>query len=35
VIDGGLKIIRRLWEAGLAHRDVKPAPSLPVLLDTG
>ena len=25
VIDDGLGIIRRLWEAGLAHRDVKPA----------
>jgi tRNA A-37 threonylcarbamoyl transferase component Bud32 len=25
VIDDGLKIIRRLWDAGLAHRDVKPA----------
>jgi tRNA A-37 threonylcarbamoyl transferase component Bud32 len=25
VIDQGLGIIRRLWEAGLAHRDVKPA----------
>jgi tRNA A-37 threonylcarbamoyl transferase component Bud32/membrane-associated phospholipid phosphatase len=25
VIDGGLQIIRKLWEAGLAHRDVKPA----------
>jgi hypothetical protein len=25
VIDGGLQIIRRLWEAGLAHRDIKPA----------
>jgi tRNA A-37 threonylcarbamoyl transferase component Bud32/membrane-associated phospholipid phosphatase len=25
VIDGGLLIIRRLWEAGLAHRDIKPA----------
>jgi tRNA A-37 threonylcarbamoyl transferase component Bud32 len=25
VIDGGLGIIRRLWEAGLAHRDIKPA----------
>ncbi len=25
VIDDGLRIIRRLWEAGLAHRDVKPA----------
>jgi hypothetical protein len=25
VIDQGLKIIRRLWDAGLAHRDIKPA----------
>jgi tRNA A-37 threonylcarbamoyl transferase component Bud32/membrane-associated phospholipid phosphatase len=25
VIDDGLGIIRKLWEAGLAHRDVKPA----------
>jgi tRNA A-37 threonylcarbamoyl transferase component Bud32 len=25
IIDQGLAIIRRLWEAGLAHRDVKPA----------
>src|SRR4029450_5968203 len=25
VIDDGLSIIRRLWHAGLAHRDVKPA----------
>jgi hypothetical protein len=25
VIDDGLKIIRQLWEAGLAHRDIKPA----------
>jgi tRNA A-37 threonylcarbamoyl transferase component Bud32 len=25
VIDDGLKIIRKLWDAGLAHRDVKPA----------
>jgi tRNA A-37 threonylcarbamoyl transferase component Bud32 len=25
VIDQGLGIIRRLWDAGLAHRDVKPA----------
>jgi tRNA A-37 threonylcarbamoyl transferase component Bud32 len=25
MIDDGLRIIRRLWEAGLAHRDVKPA----------
>jgi tRNA A-37 threonylcarbamoyl transferase component Bud32 len=25
VIDDGLSVIRRLWHAGLAHRDVKPA----------
>jgi tRNA A-37 threonylcarbamoyl transferase component Bud32 len=25
VIDGGLGIIRKLWQAGLAHRDIKPA----------
>ena len=25
IIDDGLRIVRRLWEAGLAHRDVKPA----------
>jgi tRNA A-37 threonylcarbamoyl transferase component Bud32 len=25
VIDEGLALIRRLWDAGLAHRDVKPA----------
>jgi membrane-associated phospholipid phosphatase/serine/threonine-protein kinase RIO1 len=25
VIDGGLRIIRRLWDVGLAHRDIKPA----------
>jgi tRNA A-37 threonylcarbamoyl transferase component Bud32/membrane-associated phospholipid phosphatase len=25
VIDSGLAIIRQLWDAGLAHRDVKPA----------
>jgi tRNA A-37 threonylcarbamoyl transferase component Bud32/membrane-associated phospholipid phosphatase len=25
IIDGGLKIIRKLWDAGLAHRDIKPA----------
>jgi tRNA A-37 threonylcarbamoyl transferase component Bud32 len=25
IIDQGLLIIRKLWEAGLAHRDVKPA----------
>jgi len=25
IIDGGLRIIRKLWDAGLAHRDIKPA----------
>jgi tRNA A-37 threonylcarbamoyl transferase component Bud32/membrane-associated phospholipid phosphatase len=25
VIDSGLAVIRQLWDAGLAHRDVKPA----------
>src|SRR5919198_2509806 len=25
IIDDGLGIVRKLWEAGLAHRDVKPA----------
>ena len=25
VIDSGLSVIRKLWDAGLAHRDVKPA----------
>ncbi len=25
VIDQGMRLIRRLWESGLAHRDVKPA----------
>jgi tRNA A-37 threonylcarbamoyl transferase component Bud32/membrane-associated phospholipid phosphatase len=25
VIQGGLKLIRDLWDAGLAHRDIKPA----------
>jgi membrane-associated phospholipid phosphatase/tRNA A-37 threonylcarbamoyl transferase component Bud32 len=25
VIDSGLEIVRQLWDAGLAHRDVKPA----------
>jgi tRNA A-37 threonylcarbamoyl transferase component Bud32/membrane-associated phospholipid phosphatase len=25
VIDSGLQLVRRLWDAGLAHRDVKPA----------
>jgi hypothetical protein len=24
VIDDGLQVIRKLWEAGLAHRDIKP-----------
>jgi tRNA A-37 threonylcarbamoyl transferase component Bud32 len=25
VVDDGLRIIRKLWDAGLAHRDIKPA----------
>jgi membrane-associated phospholipid phosphatase/tRNA A-37 threonylcarbamoyl transferase component Bud32 len=25
IIDSGLSLIRKLWDAGLAHRDVKPA----------
>jgi tRNA A-37 threonylcarbamoyl transferase component Bud32 len=25
LIDQGLRIVRELWEAGLAHRDIKPA----------
>jgi hypothetical protein len=25
LIDDGLRIVRRLWDAGLAHRDIKPA----------
>jgi len=25
VIDQGLKVVRQLWDAGLAHRDIKPA----------
>ncbi|HET6749617.1 MAG TPA: hypothetical protein VFL71_10180 [Actinomycetes bacterium] len=25
MVDDGLRIIRRLWDAGLAHRDIKPA----------
>jgi tRNA A-37 threonylcarbamoyl transferase component Bud32/membrane-associated phospholipid phosphatase len=25
VIDSGLRLVRRLWDAGLAHRDLKPA----------
>jgi tRNA A-37 threonylcarbamoyl transferase component Bud32 len=25
VVDDGLRIVRRLWEAGVAHRDVKPS----------
>ena len=25
IIDGGLMVVRRLWDAGLAHRDIKPA----------
>jgi hypothetical protein len=39
MIDDGLGLIRRLWDAGLAHRDVKPANLLIVdghvqLIDT-
>jgi hypothetical protein len=30
VIDGGLKLVRRLWDSGLAHRDIKPANLLVV-----
>jgi tRNA A-37 threonylcarbamoyl transferase component Bud32/membrane-associated phospholipid phosphatase len=25
IIDQGLRVIRQMWEAGLAHRDIKPA----------
>jgi membrane-associated phospholipid phosphatase/tRNA A-37 threonylcarbamoyl transferase component Bud32 len=25
VVDQGLRVVRRLWDAGLAHRDIKPA----------
>ncbi len=25
IIDEGLRLIRRMWDAGLAHRDIKPA----------
>jgi tRNA A-37 threonylcarbamoyl transferase component Bud32 len=25
IIDQGLRLVRRLWDAGLAHRDIKPA----------
>jgi len=25
IIDNGLRLVRKLWDAGLAHRDVKPA----------
>ena len=25
VIDSGLRLVRQLWDAGLAHRDIKPA----------
>jgi serine/threonine protein kinase len=25
VIDDGLRLVRRLWDAGVAHRDIKPA----------
>ena len=30
VIDGGLQLVRRLWDSGLAHRDIKPANLLVV-----
>ena len=30
VIDGGLDLVRRLWDAGFAHRDLKPANLLVV-----
>jgi hypothetical protein len=30
VIDGGLALVRRLWDSGLAHRDIKPANLLSV-----
>jgi tRNA A-37 threonylcarbamoyl transferase component Bud32 len=30
VIDGGLELVRRLWDAGFAHRDLKPANLLVV-----
>jgi hypothetical protein len=30
VIDGGLGLVRRLWDSGLAHRDIKPANLLVV-----
>jgi hypothetical protein len=30
VIDGGLALVRRLWDSGLAHRDIKPANLLVV-----
>lgn len=25
IIDQGLRVVRKMWEAGLAHRDIKPA----------
>lgn len=30
VIDGGLNLVKRLWDAGFAHRDLKPANLLVV-----
>ena len=30
MIDGGLDLVRRLWDAGFAHRDPKPANLLVV-----
>ena len=25
IIDRGLRVVRRIWDAGLAHRDIKPS----------
>jgi tRNA A-37 threonylcarbamoyl transferase component Bud32 len=30
IIDGGLELVRKMWNAGLAHRDIKPANLLVV-----
>ena len=40
MVDAGLRAVRRLWDGGLAHRDVKPANVLVrdggvVMIDTG